>query len=157
MFDKEIAALMESAVMMIIATRNDAQRAAIGRAVGARLIDGGAFVDIYISGTQWSEAVSNCAPGVPVAFTFCRPTDYRTFQVKGAVVDVAVPDSADIATAGRYITGMGTVMLGLGVTQQQFHHWCTAEGLVRIRLKPHAIFQQTPGPGAGQQIAGGPA
>jgi hypothetical protein len=155
--DSEIGSLLEGAVMMVVATSDASLRPSIARAVGARRIDDGVLLDIYLSSAQWPTAVANCTPGAPIAFTFCRPTDYRTYQIKGRVIETVHAAASHREDAADYIAGVATVLFGLGVTRQQFAHWITAENLVRIRVKPRDLFQQTPGPGAGQRLGGLPA
>lgn len=150
--DQDLAAFVQSPVMMIFATRSAAGLPAIGRAVGARVTPGRDAIDIFVSPSQWADALSGVAAGSQIAFTACRPSDYKTFQFKGEVLDITPMDGADQAGAERYADDMTKVLLGLGVQRPQIDHWLTRVGLVRLRLQPRSTFAQTPGPGAGAQL-----
>jgi hypothetical protein len=151
----EMAAFLEGAVMMVIASRDDAFRPAIARAQGARLHEGGRLVEVLVSRSQWPEAVGNLGPGRPVALTVCRPTDYRAYQVKGTVEAVAEADAAGRARAAAYRREAGAVLVGLGVEPHQIGHWLRDGDIVSIRFRPRESYAQTPGPGAGGRLAEG--
>ncbi|MNL03018.1 hypothetical protein D3C87_1235430 [compost metagenome] len=91
--------------------------------------------------------------GAQVAVTFSRPADYRTFQIKGVVTALTPPGPSDIAVATRYIQAVTGSLLDLGVLQTQVNHWLSSDDLITLRLRPGAVFAQTPGPGAGAQLS----
>ncbi|WP_332770194.1 hypothetical protein [Phenylobacterium sp.] len=153
MIDQDLAAFVQGPVMMILATRSAAGLPAIGRAIGARVTSGRDAIDIFVSPSQWADVLSGVVAGSQIAFTACRPSDYKTFQIKGEVLDVSPMDPADQAVAERYADDMTRELLGLGLQPHQIDHWLTRVGLVRLRLQPRSTFAQTPGPGAGAQLA----
>ncbi|HYD99670.1 MAG TPA: hypothetical protein VEH84_09820 [Alphaproteobacteria bacterium] len=157
MIPDALSALLENPVMMVMATRDAALRPAIARALGCHLVEDGRAMDIFVSRAQWPDAVANCAPGAPIAFTFCRPSDYRTFQVKGAVVEIAAAAGPDADRAEAYRGAMAAELMALGVPPHQIEHWLRAGDVVRIRFLTHESFAQTPGPGAGARMGPEPA
>ncbi len=149
---QDLAAFIEGPVMMVLGTRSLAGLPAVGRAIGARVTPERDAIDIFASPSQWADALGGVAAGSQIAFTACRPSDYKTFQLKGEVVDVAPVDPSDQVVAERYADDMTRVLLDLGVQQHQIDQWLTRVGLVRLRLSPRSTFAQTPGPGAGAQL-----
>lgn len=152
MIEQDLAAFVEGPVMMVLGTRSRAGLPAVARAVGARVTSGRDAIDIFASPGQWADALGGLAAGSQIAFTACRPSDYKAFQFKGEILDIAPVGPADQAAAERYADDMTRTLLDLGVQQQQIDHWLTRVGLVRLRLKPWSTFAQTPGPGAGAQL-----
>lgn len=138
--------------MMVFGTAGRTGRPVLGRAVGARCVDGGG-VDLFVSRAHWGEVTNDLRVGAPIAVTFSRPADYRTFQIKGVLTALAPADAADRAAATAYVEGVTRSLLDLGVLQPQVDQWLTCEDLVTLRLKPASIFAQTPGPDAGKQLA----
>ncbi|HEX5379512.1 MAG TPA: pyridoxamine 5'-phosphate oxidase family protein [Phenylobacterium sp.] len=147
--DPDLAAFMESPVMVVLATRSAAMRPAIARAVGVRLSPDRAVADLFVSRAQWPQAVDGLQPGAAMAVTVCNPPDYRTYQIKGRLAEVAPADADDHAVAGGYMSAVGQVLAELGVSRRQIASWLTTEDLLRLRLIPMSAFVQTPGPGAG--------
>ncbi|WP_374570413.1 hypothetical protein [Phenylobacterium sp.] len=154
MIDDRLGAFIESSVMMVVASRGVDGRAALARGLGARREPDGRL-GVVTSETQWPRAVTHLAPGAAVAFTVCRPTDYVTYQIKGELADIAPADAADRDMAGRYVERMTGVLMGLGVGPRQIACWLTSEGLLRLTLSPRMVFQQTPGPSAGEPMGAG--
>lgn len=152
MIDAELTALLREPVMMVFAARSAAGLPALGRALGARPAPDGETLDIFTPAAQWGEALSGLAAGAPLAFTFTRPNDYRTFQLKGALVSIAPADAQDIAAADRYVAQVSLALAALGVQPQQMAHWLGRRDLMTLRLAPTMAFSQTPGPHAGERL-----
>ena len=81
--------------MMVFGTAAPTGRPVLGRAVGARCVDGG-DVNLFVSRAHWGAVTNDLKVGAPVAVTFSRPADYRTFQIKGILTALAPSTAADI-------------------------------------------------------------
>lgn len=152
MLGVDVAAFVESPVMMVVSTRDDAHRAYIARGSGARFDRQTGSIDVLICQSQWSDVARNAVKGAPIAVTFVRPNDYRTFQVKGPIQDVAPASAEEQRRGSAYVACMLDVMGALGVTRLQLSHTLTDADLIRIRFLPVDLFAQTPGPGAGARV-----
>lgn len=146
--DADLATFMQRPVMIVAATRAG-QGPAIARGVGLRLGEDCATFDLFVSRAQWPEATQDMRAGFPFAVTLSDPTDYRTFQIKARLVDVAPASSTDLAEAERYVRDMSKTLGNLGVEPGQAACWLITEDVVRLRLIPVSVFRQTPGPDAG--------
>jgi len=151
--DLALAAFFEGPVMMIFATRGAAGGPAIGRGVGGRVVADGREVEFYAGGRQWAEALGSLSVGDPVALTFCRPADYRTFQLKGPLLAIAPASPADAERSAAYSDAMGEGLRALGLADVQLAQFLRPADLLTLRVRPTAIFAQTPGPGAGEPLA----
>lgn len=155
--DAELASFMQRDVMIATAARGMSQRPAIGRGVGLRLSQDRALLDVLVSRAQWPVVVLGQNAGAAWAVTVSDPADYRTFQVKGRLAEVADAGPEDLALADRYIAAATRALVALGVQPDQAACWFSTEDLVRVRLIPIAVFWQTPGAGAGAALGEGPA
>jgi len=143
--DDELADFVASHVMIIVGTAGPE----IARAVGARADRAAHRLDLLVSAWQWPEAVAGLVPGSRIAVTFARPADYVSLQVKGAVEDVGAADDGDRDRAAGYIAGITETLTGLGLDPLVIEPWQSDRELMRLRIRPEAVFVQTPGPQAG--------
>lgn len=151
----ELAEFISSPVMMIASTRDNRFRATIGRGTGALYVDG--CVDFFVSAPQWTDLVANAAPGGKIATTYVRPTDYMCYQIKGEIVSVTPATEAETARGQLYIERVLRVFELLEVRRMVLSHSLCARDLVRVRFRPHDVFVQSPGPGAGVRLNGAAA
>lgn len=150
MLDPMLAAFLQGPVMMIVGLRDARGLPAVARAVGARVSAAG--VDLFVPTRQWGPALDGLSPGDPIALTFVQPTDYRSYQLKGPVLDIGPATDADQAVSATYAAMMQRLLVELGVGADMAPHWLTAEALARVSFAPDAAFTQTPGPGAGAAV-----
>ncbi|MCF4167047.1 hypothetical protein L2U69_15445 [Zavarzinia compransoris] len=152
MVDTAIASFVEGAVMTILASRDGTFQPAIGRGVGTRCSTDRSLFDTMVSRAQWPRLLANLGPGAPLAVTFVKPDDYRTYQVKGIVEALVPADAADRDVTHAYHGRIRPVLAALGVTAGQISFWLTDADLHRLRYRPTDVYVQTPGPRAGTRL-----
>ncbi|WP_137863208.1 MULTISPECIES: hypothetical protein [unclassified Sphingomonas] len=157
MIGTDIAAFLEGPTMILLSTRDDAHRAFIARGSGIRLDRRNGHIHVLLCQGQWPDVGKHAVAGAPMAVTVVRPSDYRAFQIKGAIKSVALASEEERQRATAYVARMLEVMGELGVTKAQLAHTLTDKDLVRISFLPTDLFAQTPGPGAGQRLARTPS
>ena len=151
MIDAELASFMESAVMIIVGTCDDALRPQIGRAAGAIVDRATGRVDLIVSDWQWPETIANVRRNGRLAVTFARPSDYVSYQVKGRAT-VIPPSAAHRACAARYVEAMTATLVGNGLDARVTTPWLVDREPAALRLAAEMIFVQTPGDKAGQRL-----
>ena len=149
--DAELASFMESAVMIIVGTCDNALRPQIGRAVGAIVDRATGGVDLIVSGWQWPETIANVRRNGRLAVTFARPSDYVSYQVKGRAKAIP-PSAAHRACAARYVEAMTAILVGNGLDARVTAPWLVDREPAALRLAAEMIFVQTPGDRAGQRL-----
>jgi hypothetical protein len=86
-----------------------------------------------------------------VAVLFGRPIDDRSVQVKGLFIDVRAGRDDERALVGTqwdgYLRNLGLI----GIPREIYNRWPTWP-VAAVRLQVTALFEQTPGPGAGSPI-----
>ena len=151
MIDAELASFMESTVMIIIGTCDDALRPQIGRAAGAIVDRATGGVDLIVSNWQWPETIANVGRNGRLAVTFARPSDYVSYQVKGRAT-VIPTSAAHRACAARYVEAMTAILVGNGLDVRVTTPWLVDREPAALRLAAEMIFVQTPGDKAGQRL-----
>ena len=151
MMDADLANFMESAVMIIVGTCDDALRPQIGRAAGAIADRATGGVDLIVSNWQWPETIANVRRNGRLAVTFARPSDYVSYQVKGRA-SVVPASAAHRADAARYCEAMTATLVGNGLDARVTIPWLVDREPTVLRLAVEMIFVQTPGDKAGQRL-----
>jgi hypothetical protein len=85
------------------------------------------------------------------AVLFCRPVDDRSCQVKGTFVAVRPGRDDERPLVEAQWAGFVDNLSQIGIPQAIFAGWTTWP-VVAVRLKATALFEQTPGPSAGQPL-----
>ncbi|PDT02621.1 hypothetical protein EFR84_08640 [Rhizobium chutanense] len=152
MLGPELVEFIESPVMILFATRDGTGRPMIGRGSGVRVDRQSGHLHFLASGSQWPDAVGEALAGRPIAMTYVRAADYKACQIKGRILAAGPADEAHRARGEAYVAEQLARMLALGVTRMQLSSTLSDQELVCLTIEPQAIFEQTPGPGAGRRL-----
>lgn len=152
---EEIKRFVVSPVMIIVGTRDEANRPSIGRAVGARIVDD-ENIELFISAWQWPETTSNLAANGQAAITFSRPSDYVSYQLKGTA-RLRAAEQRDLEQSRHYQTRLYAHFNGLGHPAKLVSPMITERELTVARLLVKEAYVQTPGPKAGTAAGTGVA
>lgn len=150
--DPRLQAFLANPVMVVLAAADETGRAALARGMGARVQAGEAAVEVFVSRAQWGGVVRALQSGARVAVTLSRPETYETYQIKGAVTACRSPDDDGLAFAAAYCERISAHLLSLGPLQRHIACWITTEDLVGVHVRVEQLFNQTPGPGAGDLL-----
>src|SRR5262245_23283991 len=148
MIDAELQAFLEDAVGIHLGTRSRELEPNGVRAVAAAVEPGGQHLVVYLAKVAAEQVLADLESNGQAAVSFGRPVDERACQVKGVFVGArdAREDERDRIRA-QWESFLGNLeQIGIGrLTYGDWVVWpCTA-----VRLKVEALFNQTPGPGAG--------
>jgi hypothetical protein len=152
MIHSTLRAFLEQPVMMVIAVGETSGGAALGRCLGLRLPVGDGAIEIVFSAWQWPDLARSAGPGRAVALTLVHPSTYRTYQLKGRIEAVCEGDAEDMALADDYIGRMIGMLGALGVERDVIDRWCGIDAVTRVAIRADDLFDQTPGPRAGERI-----
>ena len=150
-FDPEIAEFISGAVMMVIGTRNRANMPDVGRGVGCRVLPDGETIEVLISAWQWPDTVANIRQTGDAAFTFVRPADYRSLQMKGPTsLRDCMPN--DLALAERYVGSVTAALGEQGVPSSMTAVWLSGRDVAVATMDVRSLSIKTPGREAGALI-----
>jgi hypothetical protein len=152
MIDQQLAALLHDGVGIHIGTRNQQLEPNGARAIAARVEDDGKHLVIFISSVAAARVLPDLESNGLAAVVFARPRDERACQVKGTFVSsreiTPAERSAALAQWNAFLESLDYI----GIPPAAAATWINVADLA-IRLKVTAVFEQTPGPQAGQALA----
>lgn len=144
----ELAALLESGLLLVVGTRDEGLRPDCAFAAGLRVHPGGRRVTVFLGTGPAASAIVNLRANGAVAVTASRPVDYRTFQLKGRAVRVEPVPERERATLVACREALASQLAAVGWRREltrRFPVWpCVA-----IEVELSSVFEQTPGPRAG--------
>ena len=152
MIDTQLAGFLEDGVGIHIASRNTALEPNGSRALAVKVDADGRHLEVYLAAVAAVRILPDLLANGQAAVGFGRPVDDRSWQVKGLFLGVrdATEDERP------FVTGQWEKFLGnlekIGIPRAATRAWITWP-VVAIRLRANAVFDQTPGPGAGAPLA----
>ncbi len=151
MISAELKELLEGGLSLLVGTRDARLVPDVVRCVGARVEKGGREVTVFLPEATSAAAFANLADNGRIAVCVSRPIDHRTIQFKGRAASVKPAAASDRALVDRYRADFASTLAFLGVPPRlvlRMNHWpCRA-----VRVRVESVFDQTPGPGAGDAI-----
>ncbi len=146
--DAATTAFVTGGVAVVVGTCDAERRPAVSRGWGPRVADGGRTVELCVAADR-SRPATALDPGSAIAVTFSRPSTYQGVQVKGHVLAAGAPTEEHLRLVGAHVNAFleETAPLGLspailaGLAHGPLH---------AVTVAVEALFDQTPGPGAGR-------
>jgi hypothetical protein len=152
----DLATFLESGVSILLGTRGPRLVPAAARGVGLRVEPGGEEVTVFLPAATAGATLANLRDAGRLAVCVSRARDHRSVQLKGRVVAVAEAGHAERTVVDRYRCALSAHWAEIGIPPRltlRMAHWpCHA-----VRVRVEALFEQTPGPGAGAPLGGGRA
>jgi len=156
MLDASVAAFVQQGVSILVASRDASNLPHVSRGTGCSVLDDKHLV-VYVPTTRSTALLDAIRDSSAIAVVFSEPATHRTIQIKGTdAASVATP--ADAAMLNRYADDFLGVLGSLG------YNAAMADSLVRMQpgevtgvaFTATAIFNQTPGPRAGEPLQPAP-
>lgn len=150
--DDKVIALIEGHPSIIIGTCDRTLVPTMSRGFGARLVDGGAAIEVLVSRWPGPQTPTNIADTGRIAVTFTAPETFESYQIKGRATVQGDLTPEDETLAAAYLTVIRQRIEALGKPAEVVKPTFAPRGLYRIRVVPEVVFLQTPGKGAGRQL-----
>jgi len=151
--DADHAAFIQRGVSVIVASRNAELVADVVRGCGCRVSRDRRQVTVLVEPSRAGTLLDDVVANGMVAVVFSQPSTHRTIQLKGSDARIVTVTPADRAVAARHLAAWIEELCSIGYAKEFAGALRgRAEHLAAIRFTPSATFQQTPGPGAGQQL-----
>jgi hypothetical protein len=154
--DEATAEFVAGVTSMAIATRDAQLLPTVGKALGCMVSADRRWLTVLIDGEQSARIVADIAAGSPVAAVFSLPATHRTVQVKAAQATTATATPTQRVRARMHVDAIVEHLAPLGYSEAALRVLFSYEAgaLLAVRFAPTAVFAQTPGPRAGERIAG---
>ena len=151
MINKALATFLEEGIAIQLGTRN-ARLEPNGVHVPAVKVDeDGMHLIAYVPDVAVPQVLPDLEENGHAALVFARPPDERACQVKGVFAGTHAPSHAErrfvLDQWDRWLARLETI----GLPRAAFAHWPTWPCL-GVRVRVTALFDQTPGPGAGAKL-----
>lgn len=129
---------------------------ALSRAVGCRVSADRRLVTVLVGAVMAAEVLEGVRRNGAFAAVFSDPPTHRTLQLKGRDAIVLPVEAGDAALADAYRAGFAAVLAPMGYPPAVICGFLAvpAADLVTVRFTPSSVFQQTPGPHAGEPLGG---
>jgi hypothetical protein len=151
MIHEELASFLQAGVSIHIGTRDDRLRPNGARAAAVKVGDEGRHFVVYLAKVAAERILPDLRSNGLAAVVFCRPTDDRSCQVKGVFVSARAARADERALVDRQWKEFLDELAQIGIPREATAAWITWPA-VAIKLRATALFDQTPGPGAGAPI-----
>ena len=148
MIASELAGFLEGGVSIHIATRNSTLDPNGARVAAVKVDADGTHVTAYLPKIAAGPIVADLRANRQVALGFGRPSDDRACQIKGEFVHAEAAPTRDRKLVEQQWEAFLADLAQIGFPAQATEGWKTWPAIA-IRLRVTALFNQTPGPGAG--------
>ena len=151
MIQKELAAFLEEGIAINIGTRSASLQPNGARVVAVKVDDDGRHVTAYVPAAAAPLLLPDLEASGQAALVFARPPDERACQVKGAFTAVRPAADDEQAFVVEQWTRWMRRLETIGLPRMAYESW-QIWPCVAVRIQVTALFDQTPGPGAGQVL-----
>jgi hypothetical protein len=151
MIPDSIVHLLQTGVSVMVGTRDASHMPECTRAWGIRVAADRGVVTVVLSETFAGKTIENLRENGRIAVTCTRPTDHITCQLKGRVRSIKQATSADRDLSRRWHREFMAELTAIGVPSALGEAWIV-EPTVAVEMAVTDVFDQTPGPGAGEKI-----
>jgi hypothetical protein len=152
--DDALKAFIESGVSVVVGTRDEGLVPEIVRAWGPHVNRDRRAVRVCVPEATSVRTRTNLVGNGRIAVSFSLPSNYETVQLKGRHLRTTRPNPEDLLRVERHRESFAAVNESIGVrragVEAFWRRELTGSSLfVTIHFAIDAIFNQTPGPGAG--------
>ena len=150
----DVIALCQAGVSIIFAVRRPDGAPIAGLGLACR-VTADERVRVLVLRRANADALQALMRDSRIAVTFTRVPDHRSIQLKGSGAVIGATTPEDLRSASRQARAFRDALIDLEMGDNYSIAYCSydATDLVAIEFTPDHAFTQTPGPGAGTQLA----
>jgi hypothetical protein len=147
----EVADFLQSGLSINVGTRDHDLQPEGAVAWAARVHDDGAHLTLFMHKEAARSMLRNLKVHPEIAIDFDLPTSHRACQVKGCFVSTRRGKAAERAEVERQLEAFGKDLEAIGIPRAMVSGW-EIWPCVAIQVRVTELFEQTPGPGAGEPL-----
>jgi hypothetical protein len=155
MLADDLTELFESGVSILVGTRDASFVPEAMRGCGAIVHPDRRHITVFLPTSVSERTVANLRDNAQVAVAFSRVLDHASIQVKGRVEDIRPATETDRDVIARYHVAFAEMIYMAGIPRARtrtMNVWPS----VAITFEVTDIFEQTPGPRAGERLGSRP-
>jgi hypothetical protein len=148
------AAYMQGGVAIEFAACNAEKLPFIAIGCGCRVTPDGRRISLFTHREHAAGLLDAVAETGYLAVIFGQPSTHRSLQVKGRDVSIDPFVPGDFSLVMQYRDAFAADMHQIGLSRALVLAYLAIdpEALVVLSFTPYAVYEQTPGPGAGERI-----
>lgn len=150
-----LVAMMARGVSVNVASRDERLRPSAMRAMGSAIDPDRGTVTVYLARRQAAQLLRDIESSGCIAAIFSEPPTHVTVQLKATTAATRPATEDDRPALDRYLASMEREIERVGhppALTRAMLAW-RLEDLVAVTFVPEQVFEQTPGPKAGQLMA----
>lgn len=151
MITPELARFIASGISVLVGTRDARLRPDCVRAAGVRADAAANTLTVFLPAATAERALANLADNGRIAVNVTRAIDHRSLQIKGGAIEVRPSSPEERSFIESYLELLAVDWGHVGVPRKatkSMNHWPS----FTVTLRCEALFEQTPGPDAGQRL-----
>ena len=148
---KDLVEFLTSGVCVLVATRSADLVPEAVRAFAPAITPDRQRLDVIVPNGLGDRTIANLRDNAQIAVAFSRPIDHVTVQVKGACVALRPTTDEDRLAVERFRTAYIEVLYLIGMPRSLTSRFRALPGTV-VTLEVTGVYNQTPGPRAGEAI-----
>lgn len=149
----ELADFLESGLAMVVGTRDAALRPDGAAALAVLVHQDRTHLTLFVSDASAARLSRSLAQSPRIAVVFDHPSSHRACQLKGTVVSVRPATEAERPAIDRQRHALDRDLESIGIPPTMFAQWKAWPGTA-LEIRAQELFEQTPGPGAGDRLQG---
>ncbi len=149
--DEELSELLASGVDIYVATRDESLAPEATFALGGRIDADRRTFTVYVPEVMAAATLRNVKANGQLAVNLSRPTDHKCVQLKGRAIGVRSSTEADRHVQSLARSALIEQFAAIGIPRAASRRliWWPS---VAIEMTVEHVYQQTPGPGAGEPL-----
>jgi hypothetical protein len=151
MLTEQLAGFLEEGLSTHIASRNERLEPSAARVMALQVDPDRKHVVAFVPAVSAGQVMRDLRANGQVALVSARPPDERGCQVKGVFVDARDAGEDERAMVIGQWESFRDKLAMVGLPRAATDAWVTWP-CVAIRVRVQALFDQTPGPGAGARL-----
>ncbi len=151
LISRRLAEFLQSGLSIAVAARDGGLRPSGARAWAATVEEDGSHLTVFLYAKSAESILRDLRKRPPVAVVFDRPTDARACQIKGTFAGSRRARPEERGELERQVGGLFEQLGKIGFPRTLLTGWKFWPAAA-IRIRVTDLFQQTPGPGAGEPM-----
>src|SRR6185369_4576408 len=157
MLTRELLELAASGPVVIVGSGDASGVPELSRAWGVHLLADVDEIVICVPSTSGRRVLANLESTGRIAVTITGPHTYRSFQVKGRVLSIGMPSREDLERVAAHQLAFVEAVVEVGMSRDLVPGLYAdadphQQDVTAVRIAVEALFDQTPGPGAGARV-----
>lgn len=154
LLDEARAAFIQRFVGINVAARDADRLPSVTRGLGCKVSTDRREVTVFVSVPRAERVLAALRDNGVIAVVFGQPTTHASLQLKGSDARIGPLEDGDRAVIEACRESFVADLAQVGYTPEFARASVPSsdEELVAVRFTPSAVFDQTPGPGAGQRL-----